>query len=204
MTVQSVNRYICIFIGGIMYNYKSLKEMVNNVKDQVQSGTKPSEIEAKTAIAAAHALDFMDVARQSRKPLHLTIEEDGDKRLAEVGVRLALNLMKSAKSEREIIDTLISKMGGYLLFQVINDFSGDEDIICEPAMISNGTLGISIKNTGNTKLGEVDIFKGLKRILLMDCDFSIDTQSAMISGNRIIKHISDQLNKIIPDEGTLN
>ena len=103
----------------MLYTYKKLSSIMKEMERKSQSGRLKPE-EAAIGIAAAYAIDLMDISKEIGMPLDLTVHTSDH--LEEGIMRAHIRNMAKGQSIEESREILAKMLAGYETFTLINDF----------------------------------------------------------------------------------
>ena len=141
------------------YTYKRLQELTKELKKKIEAKTADQK-ETFLAVSAAHALDFLDLARDNKLKLDLTFKTEEN--VAAVLVKLHFVNTKRGMTAEDSRLTILKKLGGYELFTVFNGISEASSKIGFD--VNNNGIVLSHENAdGNTV--QFDVYDELEKVL---------------------------------------
>ena len=99
------------------YTYKRLQELTREIKKKMEARTAEQK-EMLLAAAAAHALDFLNLAKDNHLSLDLTLGTEGNVDPTLLRLHL-LNTTRGMTAEDSRMN-ILKKLGGYELFTIYN------------------------------------------------------------------------------------
>ena len=141
------------------YTYNTLAKMCQRTKKRIE--TKEADQKEKLlAIAAAHTIDFLDLAKDNHIKLDLTSETEDN--IPEVIMKQHLLNTKRRMSSEDSLYTLVDKLGGYELFTIFNGIAALSPRI--QFEVSRGQVVLSYENEDGSKV-QFDVYKELEKAL---------------------------------------
>ena len=152
------------------YTYKLLNEIYDESFSKLKAGEKLTQLEIELAKTAGHAVDFVDLAKSVNIPLNFSLSKTKySNKTGMAAVAAYKHFIKRNQGSKELSKAqLAKKMAAYLYFTFLNDIGGteDEDWHLEPGIINNGTLGYLAKDRNGNEVGQINLLKGLQRVII--------------------------------------
>ena len=141
------------------YTYEILQKLTEELRVKMEKQTADQK-EAFLAVAAAHTLDFLNLARDNQLKLNLTLETEDN--VAAVLVRLHFLNTQQGMSTEDSRMTLLKKLGGYELFTIYNGIAELSSGIGFD--VKQNRLVLAYKN-GDGSIVQFDVYGELEKVL---------------------------------------
>lgn len=141
------------------YTYKSLQKTCNELKQKVEEKTA-NRRDALLAVAAAHALDFLDLAKDNHLRLDMTMKTEEN--VLQTTLKLHLLNSNRGMTAEDSRMNIVKKLGSYELFTIYNGIVE----LSPKIQFEDGPNGLllSYENPNGSRV-QFDVYGELEKVL---------------------------------------